>query len=95
MPLSLIHILKTISIDIETYSGTDLGKCGVYKYAEDPDFCLLYTSLDVVCPGHEFSDLGDDLFDFLIREERRLGEVIGSKREVRSGAFPDVYKRQR
>lgn len=46
--------------------------------------------LDVVCPGHEAIDLGEDLFDFLIREERRFGEVIGSKREVRSGAFPAV-----
>jgi len=33
--------LKTISIDIETYSGTDLGKCGVYKYTEDLDFEVL------------------------------------------------------
>lgn len=33
--------MKTISIDIETYSGTDLGKCGVYKYTEDPDFEVL------------------------------------------------------
>ena len=33
--------MKTISIDIETYSGTELGKCGVYKYTEDPDFEVL------------------------------------------------------
>lgn len=33
--------MKTISIDIETYSGTDLNKCGVYKYTEDPDFEVL------------------------------------------------------
>ena len=33
--------MKTISIDIETYSGTDLAKCGVYKYTEDPDFEVL------------------------------------------------------
>lgn len=33
--------MKTISIDIETYSGTDLGKCGVYKYTEAPDFEVL------------------------------------------------------
>lgn len=33
--------MKTISIDIESYSGTDLAKCGVYKYAEDPDFEIL------------------------------------------------------
>lgn len=33
--------MKTISIDIETYSGTDLNKCGVYKYTEDPNFEVL------------------------------------------------------
>ncbi len=30
--------MKSISIDIETYSDTDLGKCGVYKYASSPAF---------------------------------------------------------
>ncbi len=33
--------IKTISIDIETYSNVDLVKCGVYKYAESPDFEIL------------------------------------------------------
>lgn len=33
--------MKTISIDIETYSGTDLVKCGVYKYTEGLDFEVL------------------------------------------------------
>ncbi|MBQ1617553.1 MAG: hypothetical protein II086_09865, partial [Ruminococcus sp.] len=33
--------MKTIGIDIETYSSVDLGKCGVYKYAESPDFEIL------------------------------------------------------
>ena len=33
--------IKTISIDIETYSSVDLVKCGVYKYAESPDFEIL------------------------------------------------------
>jgi DNA polymerase len=33
--------MKTISIDIETYSGYDLSKCGVYKYAESPEFEIL------------------------------------------------------
>ena len=33
--------MKTLSIDIETYSGYDLSKCGVYKYAESPDFDIL------------------------------------------------------
>ena len=30
--------MKTISIDIETFSSADLNKCGVYKYAEAQDF---------------------------------------------------------
>lgn len=33
--------MKTLSIDIETYSSVDLQKCGVYKYAESPDFEIL------------------------------------------------------
>ena len=33
--------MRTLSIDIETYSGYDLSKCGVYKYAESPDFEIL------------------------------------------------------
>lgn len=33
--------MKTLSIDIETYSSVELPKCGVYKYAEAPDFDIL------------------------------------------------------
>jgi DNA polymerase len=33
--------MKTLSIDIETYSGYDLSKCGVYKYSEADDFEIL------------------------------------------------------
>lgn len=33
--------MKTLSIDIETYSGADLAECGVYRYAEHPDFRIL------------------------------------------------------
>lgn len=33
--------METISIDIETYSENDLGKCGVYKYVLHPDFDIL------------------------------------------------------
>lgn len=31
----------TLTIDIETYSPIDLACCGVYKYAEHPDFTIL------------------------------------------------------
>ena len=33
--------MKTLSIDIETYSDVNLAKCGVYKYAESPAFEIL------------------------------------------------------
>ena len=33
--------MKNISIDIETFSDIDLNKCGVYKYAESPNFEIL------------------------------------------------------
>ncbi len=33
--------MESISIDIETFSSVNLAKCGVYKYAESPDFQVL------------------------------------------------------
>lgn len=33
--------MKTLSIDIETYSSASLAKSGVYRYAEAPDFEIL------------------------------------------------------
>jgi DNA polymerase bacteriophage-type len=34
-------LMRTLSIDIETYSSYDLAACGVYKYVEAPDFDIL------------------------------------------------------
>ena len=36
-----VKSMKTISIDIETFSDVNLAKCGVYKYAESPAFEIL------------------------------------------------------
>ncbi|WP_027868841.1 DNA polymerase [Eubacterium sp. AB3007] len=33
--------MRNISIDVETYSSRSLQKCGVYKYAESPDFEIM------------------------------------------------------
>ncbi|WP_302158494.1 DNA polymerase [uncultured Dialister sp.] len=33
--------MKTLSLDIETYSSVNLGRAGVYRYAESPDFDIL------------------------------------------------------
>ncbi|MGX7145098.1 DNA polymerase [Facklamia languida] len=39
--------MKTLSIDIETYSSANLAKCGVYKYAESEDFEVLLFAYSV------------------------------------------------
>lgn len=33
--------MKTLSLDLETYSDVNLARCGVYKYAESPAFEIL------------------------------------------------------
>ena len=39
--------IHTLSIDLETFSDVDLKKCGVYKYAESPDFEILLFGVSV------------------------------------------------
>lgn len=39
--------LKTLAIDLETYSSVDLVKCGVYPYVESPDFEILLFAYSV------------------------------------------------
>ena len=46
-----------LSVDIETRSGTDLGKCGVYRYVEDPDFEVLLIAWAVDDAPVELVDL--------------------------------------
>ena len=43
----MVHGMKTLSIDLETRSGADISKCGVYRYAEDPDFDILLFGVSV------------------------------------------------
>ena len=66
--------MKTLSIDIETFSSAPLAKCGVYKYVEAPDFEILlfgYSAdggavqvVDLACgeklPEHVKAALTDD-----------------------------------
>ncbi len=35
------HLRKEMHIDIETYSSVDIGKAGLYKYADSDDFEIL------------------------------------------------------
>lgn len=53
--------MRTLSIDIETYSGTDLTKSGVYRYVEDPDFSILLF-------GYAFDDDPVEVIDLTERE---------------------------
>ena len=58
-------VMKNIEIDIDTYSSVSLQKCGVYKYAESPDFEILLfgysvdgspvTTVDLAC-GEEIPE---------------------------------------
>ena len=40
-------MIKNLSLDLETRSSADIGKCGVYKYAEDPDFDILLLGVSI------------------------------------------------
>lgn len=52
--------MRTLSVDIETYSGTDLTKSGVYRYVEDPDF-------DILLFGYAFDDDPVEVIDMTER----------------------------
>ena len=39
--------IRTIMLDLETFSSVDLLKCGVYRYASSPDFDILLFGFSV------------------------------------------------
>ncbi|WP_195415573.1 DNA polymerase [Enterocloster citroniae] len=49
--------MKSIEIDIETYSDVDLSKCGVYRYAQSPAFEILLFGYSVDGGAVEVIDL--------------------------------------
>ena len=55
--------MRSLSIDIETKSGVDLARCGVYRYCEDPLFDILLFGVSVDGGPVEVYDLacGDKL----------------------------------
>ena len=65
--------MKTLSIDVETYSSVDLGACGLHKYMESNDFEVLLIGYsfdggpvkvhDCTAPGCWPKDLLDALTD--------------------------------
>ena len=60
--------MNTISIDLETYSDVDIGKCGVYKYAESPNFEILLFAYSVDGGGVTVIDItnGEKIPDEII-----------------------------
>lgn len=51
--------MKRLSIDLETYSSVDLGKSGVYKYAESEDFEILLFAYSIDDGGVKVIDLAN------------------------------------
>ena len=60
--------IKTLSIDLETRSSVDIGKTGVYRYAEDQDFDILLFGVSVNNGPVEVYDLasGDTIPDEIL-----------------------------
>ena len=70
--------MKHLSIDLETYSSADIGKTGVYRYAEAPDF-------EILLFGYSADGAPVQLVD-LMNGEQIPKEVLDALRD------PDVTK---
>ncbi len=62
--------MKTLNIDIETYSDEDLTKVGVYKYADSPNFEILLFAYSVdggtvECEDMTISEISEDVLHAL------------------------------
>ena len=71
-----------MSIDIETFSDVDLGKCGVYKYAESPSFEILLFGYAVDGGDIHVVDLAQgeqipkEILDTLTDDSVEKGELV-------------------
>lgn len=52
--------IKTLSIDLETRSGADISKAGLYRYAEDPEFDILLFGVSINHGPVEVYDLANN-----------------------------------
>lgn len=61
-------MIKELSIDLETYSDTDISKCGAYKYAESENFEILLFGVSIDGGETQVFDLacGDTLPDEIL-----------------------------
>lgn len=60
--------MRTLNIDIETYSDVDIKKAGLYKYVQSPNFEVMLFAYSVDGVPVEIVDLkqGEELPDFII-----------------------------
>ena len=79
--------MKSIEIDIETYSDVDLSKCGVYKYSSSPNFEILLFGYSV--------DGGDVKVIDLACGEEIPAEILAalSDESVTKWAFNAMFER--
>ena len=79
--------MKTLSIDIETFSDIDLGKCGVYRYTDSPNF-------DILLFAYSFDEGPVDLVDLASGEEipEEIVEAILSEDIIKT-AFNANFER--
>ena len=79
--------MKTLSLDIETFSSVDLGKSSVYRYVESPDFTILLLGYSI--------DGGERQIVDLAQGEEIPAEVIAalSDNRVHKWAFNAAFER--
>lgn len=79
--------MKNLEIDIETFSSVSLPKCGVYKYAESPDFEILLFGYSI--DGGPVSTID------LARGEKLPGEILDALTDddVTKWAFNAQFER--
>ncbi len=79
--------MKTLSLDIETFSSIDLSKSSVYRYVESPDFAILLLGYSIDGDEKQIVDLaqGEEVPD----------EVIAalSDEQVHKWAFNAAFER--
>ena len=79
--------IKTLSIDLETFSDVDLSKCGVYRYVESPAFEILLFGVSV--------NGGDVVVYNLAQGEEIPAEILSalSENSVTKWAFNASFER--
>ncbi|WP_039652102.1 DNA polymerase [Clostridium tyrobutyricum] len=60
--------MRILSIDIETFSDVELGRCGVYRYADSPNFDILLFGYSIDGGSVKLIDIcsGEELPQFII-----------------------------